>query len=122
MFGDGVFGPEGVVWCCAIVVAVPAIYSAVFSLGLQVPIVAWYGSGLVTVALAYLIFGYLFGDAVGIIVASITFMGVASSSMFGPRKVVRRVWRVSSPRFNNFVTRFDDSEDDYIEVKPKREG
>ncbi len=73
MFGDGVFGPSGAVWCCTIVIALPAVYAFVFAAVMKVSLsFALRVAVLGNVLLAYFGAGYLFGDAIGMISAVVT--------------------------------------------------
>lgn len=98
VFGEGVFGPSGVVWCCTITVLVPALYMMVWTLGKAIPNGGWIGSGLLTIVLSFIGAGYLFGDAVGLLVASVVILLVVPTLKMGPRRVYTRVQTIKPKR------------------------
>ena len=70
MFGDGVFGPTGALWCCAMVIFLPTFYIGLFTSLMRISFpLAVRATTLATVILTYLGAGYLFGDAVGMVAA-----------------------------------------------------
>jgi hypothetical protein len=74
MFGDGVFGPTGAVWCCALVFIVPTAYVTIFAALMRISFpFAVRVAALATICLVYVSAGYLFGDAIGLIAAVATF-------------------------------------------------
>ena len=91
MFGDGLLGPGGVVWCCALVCLTPALYMAVMMVGRIIPHFTPFGWSVLNVVVAYFFFGYLFGDAVGIIAAVIVFLTTGGVFYAGPNRVVYEV-------------------------------
>lgn len=73
MFGDGVFGSSGAVWCCTLVITLPAIYAFLFAAVMRISLsFALRVAVLGNVVLVYLGAGYLFGDAIGMISAVTT--------------------------------------------------
>jgi hypothetical protein len=102
IFGDGALGPEGVFLCCAAVIIIPTVYLSAatmtsFNTMLRNNVVA-----LLNVAVAFVIFGALFGDVVGGVVALFVALGSFSTTVFGPRRAMRRVQRIRVVRNFNF--------------------
>lgn len=94
IFGEGVFGPEGVFLCCAGFVVIPALYLSVasataFSVPLRNNAVA-----ALNVVVAFVVLGYLFGDIVGGVVAFFIALGSFSTTAIGPRRTIHRIRRI----------------------------
>ena len=105
MFGDGAFGPEGLVWCCSAFVVVPIFFISVFRFGRHIPGFGRIAIGFGIPALAFLGFGSLFGDAVGIAIAAVTFLFTSTVVATGFSNVSKRAkWqkRAEGFYFENF--------------------
>ncbi len=65
MFGDGIFGVEGLFWCCGAMIALPLLYAVLLPVSVSLPGLRWLGFMVLNAGFAYAIFGYFFGDAAG---------------------------------------------------------
>lgn len=91
MFGDGLLGPGGVIWCCGLACITPALYVGVMMLGRFIPHFTQFALSVLNVVLAYFVFGYLFGDVVGILAAIFVFLTTGGVFYAGPKRVVYEV-------------------------------
>lgn len=98
IFGNGVFGPEGVLWCCTLAVTIPALYMVMWAIGRRVPGGGLTGSGLLTIGLSFAGAGYLFGDVVGLLVGSVVSLLVVPTMAMGPQRVRTRVQHIKPKR------------------------
>jgi len=127
MFGDGVFGIEGLFWCCGAFIFLPMLYAVLLPIAVSLPGLRWAGFMLLNAAFAYAIFGFLFGDAAGFFVAAIVMLMAFFSTLGGGFRLVfrrargpavRRTWgRIQQSRFFHNVGDLFDGE---IPNRPKR--
>lgn len=99
MFGDGVFGPEGIVWCCALGIGLPIFYVGLFSALMRISFsLAVRATALATVILTYIGAGYFFGDAVGMIAAVFMFIAVLPTFVMKSQRSVINFGREKAKR------------------------
>lgn len=120
MFGEGVFGAEGLFWCCGAMIALPALYAMLLPIVVSVPGIRWLGFMLLNAAFAYGIFGYFFGDGAGFFMAALVMFGAfwfalggIGTVVVGARRIItRRAWRrfQGSRVFTNVEDFFTDGE------------
>lgn len=90
MFGDGVFGIEGLFWCCGGMIALPMLYAVLLPVSVSLPGLRWLGFMLLNAAFAYTLFGYFFGDAAGFFMGAVIMVVAFLFSMGGGTRFVFR--------------------------------